>query len=161
VISFLTTGDWAGGHGTGGDPTGGDGADDEGMSRPAIGEPEMRALLDDPLVLGLGEVYWHRLLPEPERLLPLLDEARARGKSIEGHAAGARGEKLAAVAALGVGSCHEPITAGEALERLRLGLHVLIREGSVRRDLEAVLAVRHAGVSLRRAALASDGVWPS
>jgi len=133
---------------------------DDGTGRPVIGEAALRELLDDPLVLGLGEVYWHRLLPEPERLLALLADARARGKSVEGHSAGARGDKLAAVAALGVGSCHEPITAGEALARLRLGLHVLIREGSVRRDLEAVLAVRHDGISLRRAALCSDGLWP-
>ena len=39
-------------------------------------------------------------------------------------------------------------------------MRVMIREGSVRRDLEAVLDVRHQDVSLRRAALASDGIWP-
>jgi adenine deaminase len=39
-------------------------------------------------------------------------------------------------------------------------MHVLIREGSVRRDLAAVLAVRREGLSLRRAALVSDGIWP-
>jgi len=133
---------------------------DDGTGQPMISDAEMGALLDDPLVLGLGEVYWHRLLPEPERLLPLFAQARARKKSVEGHSAGARGVKLAAFAAAGVGSCHEPITAGEALERLRLGLHVMIREGSVRRDLEAVLAIRHDGISLRRAALVSDGIWP-
>ncbi len=128
--------------------------------QPALDEAAMAALLDDPRVLGLGEVYWHRLLPEPERLLPLITRARALGKTVEGHTAGARGSRLVACAAAGVGSCHEPITAAEALERLRLGLHVLIREGSVRRDLEAVLEIRRAGVSLRRASLASDGIWP-
>src|SRR5204863_4212301 len=132
---------------------------DDGTGQPVISEAEMRALLDDPLVLGLGEVYWHRLLPEPARLLPLLAQARARKKSVEGHSAGARGASLAAFAAAGVGSCHEPITAGEALERLRLGLHVMIREGSVRRDLEAVIAVRHDGVWRRAACLAADGIW--
>ena len=125
-----------------------------------LDEAAMATLLEDPRVLGLGEVYWHRLLPEPERLLPLIDRARALGKTVEGHAAGARGPRLVACAAAGMASCHEPITAAEALERLRLGMHVLIREGSVRRDLEAVLEVRHAGVSLRRASLASDGIWP-
>jgi adenine deaminase len=120
----------------------------------------MGALLDDPRVLGLGEVYWHRLVPEPDRLLPLIDRARALGKSVEGHTAGARGPRLVACAAAGLGSCHEPITAAEALERLRLGLRVMIREGSVRRDLEAVLEVRRTGISLRRATLASDGIWP-
>jgi adenine deaminase len=128
---------------------------------PPLDAAALEALLDDPRVLGLGEVYWHRLLPEPERLLPLIDRARALGKTVEGHTAGARGPRLVACAAAGLGSCHEPITAAEALERLRLGLRVMIREGSVRRDLEAVLDVRRAGVSLRRATLASDGIWPS
>jgi adenine deaminase len=131
-----------------------------GLGQPVLDEAAMAALLEDPRVLGLGEVYWHRLLPEPDRLLPLFDRARALGKTVEGHAAGARGPRLVACAAAGMGSCHEPITAAEALERLRLGMHVLIREGSVRRDLQAVLEVRHTGVSLRRATLASDGIWP-
>ena len=127
---------------------------------PLIDEATMAALLEDPRVLGLGEVYWHRLLPEPDRLLPLIARARALGKTVEGHAAGARGPRLVACAGAGLDSCHEPITASEALERLRLGMRVLIREGSVRRDLEAVLAVRHTGASLRRVTLASDGIWP-
>ena len=128
---------------------------------PLLDAEALGALLEDSRVLGLGEVYWHRLIPEPERLLPLIERARALGKTVEGHAAGARGPRLAACAAAGMDSCHEPITAGEALERLRLGMRVMIREGSVRRDLAAVLEVRHAGVSLRRATLASDGIWPS
>jgi adenine deaminase len=134
---------------------------EDAAGRPLIAASEMRALLEDPLVLGLGEVYWHRLLPEPERLLPLIAHAHARGKTVEGHSAGARGPRLVAYAAAGVDSCHEPITAAEALERLRLGMRVMIREGSVRRDLDAVLAVRETGVSLRRATLASDGIWPA
>jgi adenine deaminase len=132
-----------------------------GLNQPLIDATALGALLEDPRVLGLGEVYWHRLLPEPDGLLPLMERARALGKTIDGHAAGARGPRLVACVAAGMASCHEPITAAEALERLRLGMRVMIREGSVRRDLEAVLGVRHAGVSLRRATLASDGIWPS
>jgi adenine deaminase len=132
-----------------------------GPGSPLFDAESLGTLLEDPCVLGLGEVYWHRLLPEPERLLPLIDRARSLGKTVEGHAAGARGPRLVACAAAGMDSCHEPITAAEALERLRLGMRVMIREGSVRRDLEAVLEIRHAGVSLRRATLASDGIWPS
>ncbi|HWC03997.1 MAG TPA: adenine deaminase C-terminal domain-containing protein [Methylomirabilota bacterium] len=128
---------------------------------PLLDADAVAALLADPRVLGLGEVYWHRLLPEPERLLGLIDRARALGKTVDGHTAGARGPRLVACAAAGIDSCHEPITAAEALDRLRLGMRVLIREGSVRRDLDAVLDVRQADVSLRRAALASDGIWPN
>jgi adenine deaminase len=133
---------------------------DDGSGRPVIDEAEMAALLEAPGILGLGEIYWHRLLPEPDRLLGLIARARALGKSVEGHSAGARGARLQAFAAAGVGSCHEPITAREAVDLLRLGLTVLIREGSVRRDLDAVAAIRHEGVALRRVALATDGVWP-
>jgi adenine deaminase len=129
--------------------------------QPLLDLAALGALLEDPRVLGLGEVYWHRLLPEPDRLLSLIDRARALRKTVEGHTAGARGPRLVACAAAGLDSCHEPITAAEALERLRLGMRVMIREGSVRRDLAAVLDVRHAGVSLRRATLASDGIWPT
>jgi adenine deaminase len=133
---------------------------DDGTGQPVISEADLAALLDSPGVLGLGEVYWHRLLAEPKRLLPLFERARALGKTVEGHSAGARDAKLAAFVAAGVGSCHEPITGEEAVDLLRLGMCVLIREGSVRRDLEAVAAILDQGLSLRRAALASDGVWP-
>ena len=132
-----------------------------GPGEPLLDAAAMVALLEHPRVLGLGEVYWHRLLPEPDRLLSLIGRTRALGKTVEGHTAGARGARLVACAAAGLDSCHEPITAAEALERLRLGMRVMIREGSVRRDLEAVLDVRHADVSLRRATLASDGIWPT
>lgn len=140
VISFLTT--------------------DDGRGAPVVSETELEALLEAPGILGLGEVYWHRFLKEPKRLLPLVERARALGKTVEGHSAGARGAKLAAFAAAGVGSSHEPITAEEALEHLRLGMAVQIREGSIRRDLAAVSAIRKAGVSLRRVSLVSDGIWP-
>jgi adenine deaminase len=93
-------------------------------------------------------------------LLPLFERARALGKTVEGHSAGARGARLHAFVAAGVGSDHEPITVDEAVAGLRLGLTVLIREGSVRRELETVAKIRHAGVSLRRLAVASDGIWP-
>ena len=125
-----------------------------------IGEAEMADLLEAPEVLGLGEVYWHRLLPEPERLLPLIERARRLGKTAEGHSAGARGAKLDAFAAAGIGSDHEPTTVAEAVELLRRGLTVLIREGSIRRELDTLVAIREAGVSLRRLGLASDGLWP-
>jgi len=140
VISFLTAEDAAG--------------------APIVGDGDLAELLERPEVLGLGEVYWHRLLPAPKRLLPLFERARALGKTVEGHSAGARGGKLHAFVAAGVGSDHEPITVEEAVAGLRLGLTVLIREGSVRRELETVAKIRDAGVSLRRLAVASDGIWP-
>ncbi len=111
-------------------------------------------------VLGLGESYWQGVLQTPWRILPAMRATLAAGKTIEGHSAGARDGKLAAYTALGVTSCHEPITADEALARLRLGMHVMVREGNVRRDLAAIAAIRGAGVDLRRLTVVSDGVDP-
>jgi adenine deaminase len=82
--------------------------------------------------------------------------AREMGKTREGHAAGARGQRLQAYCAAGTTSCHESTTAEEALERLRLGMGVMVREGSVRRDLEAVAAVKDTGVDLRNLMLCTD-----
>jgi adenine deaminase len=111
-------------------------------------------------VVGLGESYWQSVLQTPEVMLPIIEACKKTGKSIEGHTAGASGKKLMAYVACGVGSCHEPILPEEVLERLRLGIYVMIREGNVRRDLENTIAVKDAGVDLRRLILVTDGVSP-
>jgi adenine deaminase len=111
-------------------------------------------------VLGLGESYWQAVLQAPETYLPAFEQAHRCGKVLEGHTAGASEKKLAAYVAAGVTSCHEPIDAEQVLARLRLGVHVMAREGSIRRDLEAIARIRDSGVDLRRLVLASDGASP-
>jgi adenine deaminase len=112
-------------------------------------------------VVGLGESYWQAVLQDPDRYLPEMAAALDRGKTLEGHSAGAKGGKLSAYLAAGISSCHEPITAEEVLERIRLGLHVLIREGSIRRDLAAIARIQEFGVDTRRLVLSTDGVSPA
>ena len=51
-------------------------------------------------------------------------------------------------------------TAEEILERLRLGIFVLIREGEVRRELEAVIRIKDENIDLSRLALSTDSVGP-
>lgn len=125
-----------------------------------ISGADIERLLEREAVVGLGESYWQAVLQEPQAYLPALGRAHRRGKVIEGHTAGASEKKLAAYAAAGVTSCHEPIDAEQVLARLRLGMHVMVREGSIRRDLEAISRIRSAGVDLRRLVLASDGASP-
>lgn len=126
-----------------------------GISRDTI-----RAFLARKDIIGLGESYWQSVLDDPNRILPLFEEALRAGKRLEGHSAGAKGKKLMAYAAIGVSSCHEPITAEEVLERLRLGLYVMIREGSIRRDLKVISAIRYNSIDYRRLILVTDGVMP-
>ncbi|MFQ5846135.1 MAG: adenine deaminase C-terminal domain-containing protein [Candidatus Methylomirabilales bacterium] len=133
---------------------------DRGDGQPVIGAAEVADLLEHPLVLGLGEIYWHRAVKSPPELIPLIEKAHFLRKQVEGHGAGARGWKLQQFVGLGIGSCHEPITAEEVVERIRLGLHTMVREGSVRQDLGALREVILSGVDLRRLILVTDTVWP-
>lgn len=112
-------------------------------------------------VVGLGEcISWPSVLAGDSRIMELFALTIARGRTVEGHTAGARGNKLVALAASGISSCHEPTTAGEVIERLRLGMYVLVREGGVRRDLEAISSIKESGIDFRRLLLATDGLSP-
>jgi adenine deaminase len=122
--------------------------------------PELEKLLARQDVLGLGETYWQGALQEPDRFLPAFNMVLQHRKNLEGHSAGASEKKLNAYVATGISSCHEPIKADEVLDRLRLGLHVMVREGSIRRDLETIAAIKDYGIDMRRLILSSDGIEP-
>ena len=124
---------------------------------------ELLPFLKDPRCLGVGEIYWGNIFLEGsqgERVRELVSIALGLGKIIEGHTAGARGKKLQAYTCFGVSSCHEPITEDEILERLRLGYSVMIREGSVRKELDGVKDIFRKKIDFRRLILATDGVDP-
>jgi adenine deaminase len=131
---------------------------ERGDGCPAISLEEMARLLEEPGVIGLGEIYWPAVLAGRFDVSTLIEKAEALGKCVEGHTAGARGAKLAGAVAAGVSACHEPITSEEIRARLRLGLYTMIRDGTVRRDLPA-LSGALAGATPRRLMLASDGLW--
>lgn len=123
---------------------------------------EIETALQDPRVLGLGEIVsWLRLTQLDEEILQRLEMAWRSGKLIHGHTAGAKDQKLCAVAAVGISSCHEPIRSEDALERLRLGYWTMLREGSLRQDLEATLRpLVSQGVDTQRLILVTDSVSP-
>lgn len=124
---------------------------------------EMVPFLEDPACVGLGEIYWGNVFlegPQGQRVRRLIELTLQRGKRIEGHTAGAGGLKLQAYTSLGISCCHEPITAQEVTERLRLGYWIMIREGGVRRELEGIKDVFGQGLDLRRLILCTDSVDP-
>lgn len=129
----------------------------------ALSAEALSPYLSNPLCLGLGEIYWSNVFVpgiQGERVTDLALETLELGKRVEGHTAGASGRKLQAYSCLGISSCHEPITADEVLERLRLGYSLMIREGSVRRELERVKDIFRRGIDLRRLVLSTDSVDP-
>ena len=104
----------------------------------AFDSEDMKAYLSHPRVLGLGEVMDCPAVlsfdEEMERKLALF-----RGRPIDGHAPGLTPEDLNAYRIAGVLSDHECDAFSYALLERQRGMHVLIREGSTARNLEAIV----------------------
>jgi adenine deaminase len=128
----------------------------------SLTQTEVARAIDDSRVLGLGEVVsWLRLLQCDAELLERIEMALQRHKIVHGHTAGAKDQKLCAVGAVGISSCHEPIRLEDALERLRLGYWTMLREGSLRQDLAATLKpLLERGVAMQRIILVTDSMSP-
>ncbi len=105
-----------------------------------LGLGEIEALLEHPRVVGLAELMsFPALISGDEENLQKVLLAEARGKTLEGHAPGLTGRDLQAYLAAGLASDHEATTLEEGLEKLRAGLFLMVREGSVTRNLAALL----------------------
>ena len=126
----------------------------------AITTHELRRLLRRKEVIGLGEAYWNQVIEGDQRMLDFILETKKSGKKLDGHSAGARNNKLQAFISSGISSCHEPISVEEVMERLRLGVFVLIREGEIRRELETISTIKNKNIDFRKLALATDGMGP-
>jgi len=100
---------------------------------------KMAPFLSHPRVLGLGEMMNYPGVsgrdPEVMAKLELFD-----GRVVDGHAPGITGNALQAYAAAGIHTDHESVTYGEALEKLRAGMAVLVREGSASKNLRDILS---------------------
>jgi adenine deaminase len=99
---------------------------------------DLASLREHPQVLGLAEMmnYPGLLSGSPDvidKLYLFQDLPR------DGHCPGLRGRDLNAYGAAGIHSCHESTSLEEAREKLRKGIHVLIREGSCAKDADSLL----------------------
>src|ERR671923_8783 len=99
-----------------------------------------RFLVEEPRALGVAEMMnFPAVVAGEEDPLAKLRVAERMGRHVDGHAPGLSGADLNAYVAAGVRSDHECTTLDEALEKRRLGMWVMIREGSAARNLEALL----------------------
>ncbi|HHM24329.1 MAG TPA: adenine deaminase [Bacteroidetes bacterium] len=99
---------------------------------------EIYPLLREKWVLGLGEVMnFPGVLERDENLLDKIQIAS--DKRIDGHAPGLTGYDLNAYIATGIGSDHECTQVEEAREKLRLGMYIMIREGTFIKNLRDLL----------------------
>lgn len=103
---------------------------------------DLSLLIDKPWVLGIAEMMnFPGVLNHDKNVMAKLELAKSRGKRIDGHAPYLSGKDLCGYIASGVKSDHECTTPEEAIEKLRLGVYVMIREGTAAKDLDALIPV--------------------
>ena len=108
---------------------------------------QVERLLDHPRMLGLGEMMnFPGVILGDAAVAAKIAAAHRLGKPVDGHSPGLIGRELQAYAGAGISTDHECISAAEALEKVRCGMKVIIREGSAARNLAGLLpAVKAAG----------------
>lgn len=100
----------------------------------------VRELLEKPEIKYLAEMMnYPGVIFKDKKVLAKLEVAKELGKPIDGHAPGVRGEDLKKYINAGITTDHESFTKEEALEKLELGMKILIREGSAAKNFEALI----------------------
>jgi adenine deaminase len=126
-----------------------------------LGAEEIAQLLDEQRVVGIAEVMnFPGVLDTVPDVLAKVELGHRRRVPIDGHAPGVSGKDLCAYVAAGIESDHETTRAEEAEEKLRLGMWLMVREGSTEHNLADLLPVvqRHRA---RRALLVTDDRTPT
>lgn len=116
---------------------------------PATGFETAGATLDAEAVASLLErkdikylsemMNFPGVLHKDPEVMAKIAAAKRLGKPVDGHAPGLRGEDARQYIDAGISTDHECFTAEEALDKLRAGMHILIREGSAARNFEALI----------------------
>ncbi len=106
----------------------------------SLSAAELAPFFADERVLGLAEVMDYPALREQQpSMLDKLALAANANRPIDGHLAGLDANAINVYRSARIHTDHECVTADEALERVRRGMYVLIRQGSVAKDLEKLL----------------------
>lgn len=128
-----------------------------------LGVAEIKKLIVSKQVVGLGEVmdYPEVLRGNPDKLGKIAAAFKMK-LVVDGHAPGLRGRKLAGYIACGISSDHESITFEEILEKARLGMKIMLREGSGAKSLhDFIPKLLESGISLENFFFATDDKHPA
>lgn len=105
-----------------------------------LGAREVDGMMKWEESISLGEMDSSKILisREDEYLEKILSALRER-KVVNGHAIGRLGQELNIYASSGISDDHECVTDQELIERLRVGMKILIREGSTERNVDRLI----------------------
>lgn len=110
----------------------------------AITVEDVHTLLQRKEIRYLSEMMnFPGVLSGDETVLKKINAARQKGKPVDGHAPGLRGGLAAQYASSGITTDHECFTREEALDKLRCGMKILIREGSAAKNFDALIDLLH------------------
>ena len=102
-----------------------------------IGPREIKKFLDMKFVVGLGEVMdYPAVLRGDTEKMEIISAALERKLVVDGHCPGMHGTELFRYLSAGISTDHESITYEEALEKARLGMKIMLREGSAAKCLD-------------------------
>ncbi len=105
-----------------------------------INATEIEKLLVRDDIYYLSEMMnYPGVLFENEEVMNKIKAAHQAGKPVDGHAPGLRGADAAKYIQAGISTDHECFTYEEAAEKLKLGMKILIREGSAAKNFEALI----------------------
>ncbi|UGV41741.1 adenine deaminase [Methanococcoides orientis] len=129
----------------------------------SISADDINSLIDNENVVGLGEMMdYPGVLFGDENKLSMIKAALKDRLVVDGHCPAISGEQLWGYMAAGISTDHESIEYEEALEKLRLGMKLMIREGSAAKALDRFLPrLIEDGVSLENVFFVTDDKHPS
>ncbi len=124
---------------------------------------EALTLLKDDDTVGLAEVNGHEIVAFLKKGRPsdlsLLGHATRNRRTPEGHLFRIRGAELDACLAVGLSSDHEPRRQDEVAEKIRKGVFVMLRNGTLAREVETLVGViPREGLPADRVALVTDDI---
>lgn len=103
---------------------------------------DLKPFYHHPRVLGLAEVMnYPAVVNADQDMINKISDAKNLGKKIDGHAAGLKANDLNVYMSAGIRTDHESTTVEEARERLRRGMYLMIRQGTVAKDLHQLISV--------------------
>jgi adenine deaminase len=110
-----------------------------GTFRWPVSGSDMAEMVGWPEAIGINEPPPGPVLGQHPGVIEAIEATKGLGKKLPGHAPGIHGTALQAYIAAGFDADHESTTSEQALEKLRLGMQVMARQGSASPDLAALL----------------------
>lgn len=128
----------------------------------ALNTKDIREGLKWEQVAGLGEVMnYPGVIYGDEKMTGEIQATMEAGKTVTGHIPEDNERMIQAYIASGVTSCHETVTREQALQKVRNGMHLMIREGSAWQDVKEVIKViTEDRVQTNNISLVTDDVYP-